>query len=268
MDERLPLPRRSANLSHVDTTPRPDLAVRSVVVDFDGTICSHDVSEEILQAFAPPEWWEIDLQFQRGEIGSRECLVRQSELLRGKQTDMLSFALDRYSVDRTFPPFVSWARHEGLTLAVASDGLGFYIAPMLEAAGVDELPIMSNEFSLRSESTELRFPYGHPVCEGCGTCKMRIVRGHRHRSGSVAFVGEGYSDRYGALYADLVFANKDLAELCTQAGVPFVHWDTFEDVRAGLETAGRAPDPANPAVCPGWTIPVGIGAVQTGGSGL
>ena len=37
--------------------------IRAVVVDFDGTICPYDVSEELLAKFASPEWWEIDLEF-------------------------------------------------------------------------------------------------------------------------------------------------------------------------------------------------------------
>jgi 2-hydroxy-3-keto-5-methylthiopentenyl-1-phosphate phosphatase len=233
------------------------MPVRSVVVDFDGTICPQDVSEEILEAFAPGDWWAIDLQFQRGEIGSRECLVRQAALLEGQEADLLAFALERFAVDPTFPPFVAWAREQGLQLAVASDGLGFYIPPMLEAAGVPDLPVLTNAFSLRERRLELRFPHAHPFCEGCGTCKMRIVRTHRRRSGSVAFVGEGHSDRYGALYADLVFATKHLAEICEESGVPFVRWDTFEDVRAGLERTAEVPGAANPAVCPGWTISAG-----------
>ncbi len=230
------------------------MPVRSVVVDFDGTICPQDVSEEILEAFAPGEWWEIDLQFQRGEIGSRECLVRQAALLEGQEADLLAFVLERFAVDPSFPPFVAWANEQRLQLAVASDGLGFYIQPMLEAAGVRGLPVLTNAFSLREQRLDLRFPQAHPFCEGCGTCKMRIVRTHRHLTGSVAFVGEGHSDRYGALYADLVFANKHLAEICRQAGVPFVEWRTFDDVRAGLEAATKPPGAMSPAVCPGWTI--------------
>ena len=226
-------------------------------MDFDGTICPQDVSEEILESFAPREWRDIDLQFQRGEIGSRECLLRQAELLAGRQRDMLTFVLERFKVDNTFPGFVSWARESGIELSIASDGLGFYIEPMLEAAAVHGVPVLTNAFSLEDGRLDLRFPRAHPFCEGCGTCKMRVVRAHRHRWGAVAFVGEGHSDRYGALYADLVFANKHLAEICQQAGVPFVEWRTFDDVRSGLENVAEPPGAANPAVCPGWTIPAG-----------
>src|SRR5437870_10272266 len=101
--------------------------VRAIVVDFDGTVVDEDVSEEILQQFAPPEWWDIDLEFQRGETGSRECLIRQAALLEGKQSDMLAFALERFGLEPSFPPFVRWARDGNVDVVVASDGLGFYI---------------------------------------------------------------------------------------------------------------------------------------------
>jgi 2-hydroxy-3-keto-5-methylthiopentenyl-1-phosphate phosphatase len=229
--------------------------VHSVVVDFDGTICPHDVSEEILRAFASPEWWVIDLEFQRGEIGSRECLVRQGALLTGNRDDMLAFALDRFPLDPTFPPFVDWARAGGLEVAVASDGLGFYVEPMLHAAGVKGLPVLTNKFLLTNEAPVFGFPNAHPECVGCGTCKMNEVLGYRRRSGSVAFVGEGHSDRYGALYADLVFASKHLVDICRKDGVAFLPWQTFDDVREGLERIERLPERVAPLVCPGWTLP-------------
>src|SRR5207248_7750514 len=107
--------------------------VRAIVVDFDGTVVDEDVSEEILQAFAPREWWDIDLEFQRGEIGSRECLTRQAALLHGTQEDMLAYAVSHHRLDPTFGPFASWAHGSGITVAVASDGFGFYVEAMLRA---------------------------------------------------------------------------------------------------------------------------------------
>jgi 2-hydroxy-3-keto-5-methylthiopentenyl-1-phosphate phosphatase len=71
----------------------------------------------------------------------------------------------------------------------------------------------------------------------------------------VAFVGEGHSDRYGAIYADLVFAKKDLVEVCQADGVPLLSWDTFDDVREGLERLDRLPVRSDPPACPGWTLP-------------
>jgi len=228
------------------------------VVDFDGTVVDQDVSEEILGAFAPPEWWDIDLEFQRGEIGSRECLTRQAALLRGTQEDMLAFAVDRYRPDPTFGPFVAWARGCGMTVAVASDGFGFYVEEMLRTAGISGVAVRTNRVSIRPHRPVVfDFPEGHPICRTCGTCKMSIVQRYRETGGPVAFVGEGHTDRYGALYADVVFAKKHLPEICRADGVPFTEWRTFDDVRAALETMDAPPGPVAPSRCPGWpaTLP-------------
>lgn len=234
--------------------------IRATVIDFDGTICPQDVSEEILQEFASSEWWDIDLEFQRGEIGSRECLVRQATLLSGTRDAMLEFALERFTLEPSFRPFVEWARAVGIDIVVASDGLGFYVEPMLRAAGVKGLSVYTNDTAIEDgQPPKFSFSNAHPICVGCGTCKMLVVLQSRERSGPVAFVGDGHSDRYGALYADLVFAKKHLVDICKKDGIAFRTWDTFDDVRLGLEGATDLLRPVAPEVCPGWTWPSGTG---------
>jgi 2-hydroxy-3-keto-5-methylthiopentenyl-1-phosphate phosphatase len=231
-------------------------SIRALVIDFDGTICPQDVSEKILQEFAPPEWWEIDLEFQRGEIGSRECLVRQGALLSGSRESILEFALNRFNLEPSFGPFVEWARGNEMDVAVASDGFGFYVEPMLRAAGIEGVTVYTNETATRDgQPPRFSFPNAHPICVGCGTCKMLVVLRSRERFGPVAFVGEGHSDRYGALYSDLVFAKKHLVDICEQDGIAFKGWETFDDVRMGLEEATVLPGPVAPETCPGWTLP-------------
>jgi 2-hydroxy-3-keto-5-methylthiopentenyl-1-phosphate phosphatase len=233
------------------------IPIRAVVVDFDGTICPHDVSEELLAQFASPEWWEIDLEFQRGEIGSRECLLRQGALLSGTKASMLEFALDRFTLEPSFRPFVEWARGEDIDVVVASDGFGFYVEPMLISAGIDGVTIYTNENAFDDgQPPRFSFPNAHPICVGCGTCKMLVVLRSRERHGPVAFVGEGHSDRYGALYSDLVFAKKHLVEICTRDAIPFTMWESFDDIRSGLEKIQVLPGPVAPETCPGWTWPV------------
>lgn len=240
---------------------RLTIPIRTAVIDFDGTICPDDVSEGILQAFGSPEWWEIDLEFQRGEIGSRECLVRQGNLLSGSKEAMLHFALDRFAVEPSFRSFAAWARESGIEVVVASDGFGFYVEPMLKAAGIEGLTVYTNNTALKDGMAPMfSFPNAHPICVGCGTCKMLVVLSSRQRSGPVAFVGEGYSDRYGALYADLVFAKKHLIDICKKDGIVFKEWETFDDIRSGLEEAVDLASPVAPETCPGWTWPAPSGS--------
>ena len=230
------------------------LAVRAILVDFDGTASLDDVSEVLLQEFGDPGWPLYDELVGRGEMGLRQAGRHQSGMLGGGRDEMLTFALDRCSLDPTFAPFVAWAEENALAVTVVSDGFGFYIRPMLEAAGLGRLEILTNELVVDGERPRLFHPHGHPVCRGCGTCKMLAAVGARERLGPVAFVGEGQSDRYGALYSDIVFAKKDLVRICQADRVPFLPWETFDDVRRALEETDRLPGPVAPQRCPGWRL--------------
>lgn len=223
-------------------------------MDFDGTACPNDVSEELLEAFGEPGWRELDDAVDRGAMGLRAAAHRQAAMLSAPPDEMLAYVLARYELDPSFPPFVSWAEGEAIEMAVVSDGFAFYLRPMLEAAGLGHLEVITNRMDFSGRRPALLHSNGHPVCTGCGTCKMLAALRFRERHGSVAFVGEGQSDRYGALYSDLVFAAKHLITLCERDGVPYVPWETFDDVRAGLDGSDPVPGPVAPGVCPGWRV--------------
>lgn len=229
------------------------LPVRALVVDFDGTACLQDVSEELLIAYGEPGWPEYDDKVDLGEIGLREAARIQSSMLSGSREEMLAYALEHAELDPTFAPFVAWAEERDLPLELVSDGFAFYIRPILEQAGLGHLAVVTNELVFGSGRPELRHPNGHPECIGCGTCKMLAVQRFQASRGPVAFIGEGQSDRYGALYADVVFAKLGLVEICERDGVPYRPWETFEDVVTVLETILELPGAVAPVACPGWT---------------
>ncbi len=149
-------------------------------------------------------------------------------------------------MDPTFAGFVSWAQGLGIPVTIVSDGLGLYVEPLLTAAGISDVAVITNDWA----GGAMAFPNGHPECIWCGTCKMLAVQ---RAPGPVAFVGEGHSDRFGALYADIVFAKDELVELCRDDGVPFLPYGDFDDVRRALESADDLPGAVAPLRCPGWT---------------
>jgi 2,3-diketo-5-methylthio-1-phosphopentane phosphatase len=226
------------------------IPVGAILVDFDGTACAHDAAEHLLERFAHRDWRALDEAWIRGEMGSREVVGAQAAMLAAPTEELIAFALSHCPIDPTFPPFVAWARERGVPVTIVSDGFGFYIEPLLGAAGVRDLPVITNTWA----EGGISFEHGQGECVGCGTCKMRAVVEARV-AGPVAFVGEGPSDRYGALYADITFAKDELIDLCRRDGVAFAPWTTFDDVRQALEVARTLPGPVAPATCPGWTLP-------------
>ena len=228
------------------------LAVKALLVDFDGTACLQDVSELLLDAFGEPGWERFDDAVDTGEMGLREAAEHQVAMLGGSLEEMLAFALERAELAPTFAPFVTWAEERELPLVLASDGFAFYVRPILDRAGLGHLEVVTNELVEAEGGWVLRHPNGHPECIGCGTCKMLAAQRLREQHGPVAFVGEGQSDRYGALYSDIVFAKDALVAICEQDGVPYRRWETFDDVRVALEEADTLPRPVAPERCPGW----------------
>ena len=117
--------------------------------------------------------------------------------------------------------------------------------------------------SSRTTGTEVRWPSRTATRSASGAARARCSRSNA-RAGPVAFVGEGHSDRYGALYADIVFAKDVLVDLCRDDGVPFVPYEDFDDVRATLEVvqtiAGSCRARPMPGVAHGMNLPEGLTA--------
>ena len=232
------------------------LPVGAVLVDFDGTACLHDVAEHLLVEFGDPAWPEYDAAVDRGDIGLREAIQAQNAMVRADRATLLAFARDHCPLDPTFAPFCEWLASRDVEVTLVSDGFGFYIRPLLKDAGLGHLAVITNEqrWDADGHTSGLDFVSAHPRCVGCGTCKMQAVQRHQAEHGAVAFVGEGQTDRYGALYADLVFAKDALPAYCRADGVPFVAWQDFDDIRLVLETLTETPGPVAPVQCPGWTL--------------
>ena len=231
----------------------PDAPV-SFLIDYDGTVSLLDVGDELLARHFSDraEVARLDALYDAGGIGSRELmrwdmdvLPRDAQLLRSEAAAMPQ--------DRDFPSFVLAARARGALVEVVSDGLGFYVGSNLEALGVSDVFVATNANTVTDGGAGMSFPFGHPSCFVCGTCKRERVRLHQADGRVVVFIGDGTSDRFGAAHADIVFAKDGLARICRAEGWPFHPWSDFAQLTHWLEAAfvdGRLP--ASPAAIDGW----------------
>ena len=181
-----------------------------------------------------------------------EVLPRDAELLRREAAQMPQ--------DAAFPDFVSSVRARGAQVEVVSDGLGFYVASNLAALGVSDVFVATNANRVENGGEGMSFPFSHPTCFVCGTCKRERVRLHQAAGRIVVFIGDGTSDRFGAAHADVVFAKDSLARICAAEGWPFITWSSFVDIGAEVDRAfgdGRLPAVAEDL--PAWRAAHGHG---------
>jgi 2,3-diketo-5-methylthio-1-phosphopentane phosphatase len=203
----------------------------AVVSDFDGTITTEDVAELLLDEFTGDAWRSIEAR--HAEIGTRETLRREFDLVRATKEEILSAAERLARLDPAFPPFLAFCRERGVHVEIVSEGFDAYLDHLLRVWRLD-VPFRTNAAAFHGDRIALTHPYADPTCTLCGTCKMGRVLQLRAQGYRVAYVGNGVSDICPALEADLVFAKDDLERLCREHGRVHTPIRDFADVQRGI----------------------------------
>jgi len=209
-----------------------------VLCDFDGTICTVDMGNELLNRFTGEGWKEIDRAYCAGEIGSRDAYSRVVSLLKGTKSQMLEFVSATEKLDPHFPEFYAFCREKKMDVKIVSDGLDFYIDAILRKYNLQDIEYFSNVIVFQNgNARSILFPRMNIQCEKCGTCKSGVLEEHRRSYDRVIYIGNGYSDVCPAKEADIVFAKDILYETCGQNGVACVLYENFYDIRAFLQNS-------------------------------
>jgi len=214
----------------------------AVLVDYDGTVVTRDISDELVRRFAPPGAWRtLDAAYRRGDIGSRALLEAETRLLPADPAELTDHVHGQ-PLDPGFRGFVDYARVAGVALEVVSDGLWFFVAPGMAEDGLGDVPVYSATVAFDPAGPAIRFPNGHPICMVCGTCKRDRILAHQAAGRHVVYVGDGHSDQYAAAYADTLFAKDQLADLCDARAIAYRPWTTFRDIQSWLDDAIQRAD--------------------------
>jgi 2,3-diketo-5-methylthio-1-phosphopentane phosphatase len=207
-----------------------------ILCDFDGTISTVDMGNEILNRFTDKGWEEIDRAYCAGEIGSRVAYTQVASLFTGSRAQMLEFVCSCEKIDPYFLEFHRFCQSRGVDLKIVSDGLDFYIDAILKNNNLQDIEFFSNVTVFRDDNKlSIEFPRMNDECEKCGTCKKGVLRDYRWNYDRVFYVGNGYSDVCPAKEADLVFAKEVLYEKCRESGTACVHYENFRDILIYLD---------------------------------
>ncbi|HLY59265.1 MAG TPA: MtnX-like HAD-IB family phosphatase [Terriglobia bacterium] len=225
--------------------------------DFDGTISQVDVTDLVLTQLAHPSWREVEQEWSRGQIGSRECLERQMALVDASAKE-LNALVDSVPLDPHFAAFYQWAGRRKFPLYVLSDGFDLIIRRVLKNTGFggslkNGKQLFSSALKIRGRRVETSFPYAGPPCQhDCATCKVEVIRRVRNSASPVVFIGDGLSDRFAAQAADVVFAKRQLLSYCRENDIACQPFETFAEIEDQMEAmaqesvVGEIPRPREP----------------------
>ena len=215
---------------------------RMIFIDFDGTITRHDLVDVILERFADFRWVKIEEHWQKGRIGSRDCLRAQMALVRATRVE-LNALLDSIEIDDGLSPLLETCVRHRIPAHIVSDGFDYCIRRIMERPQFHLGHLLRNVrlFASHLDVDRRRwlrtdFPFFQQVCEqGCATCKPGVMRLLNRTGAQMIFVGDGLSDRYAAQAADLVFAKDSLATYCWQQSIEYVPFEGLAEIAAWLE---------------------------------
>lgn len=108
---------------NITAEPADAGAAVAVLIDYDGTIATIDVTDEMVRAASSEEeWLALEATYREGAMGSRALLEAETRLLPTDPADLPDMLRD-HSLDPGFGPFVRYAQSRGIVIEVVSDGL-------------------------------------------------------------------------------------------------------------------------------------------------
>ena len=225
--------------------------------DFDGTISVLDVTDTLLTRFGRPGWQALEAQWERGDIGSRECMKGQVALLDMSEAELRAH-LDTIEIDPGFAGFVETARTHGIDVQVVSDGIDVAIRHVLARHGLGDLTVFANRLVQTGERAwRLDSPWASAACQrASGNCKCERLAEQRdqhheyaiagkqinaistpysNKSCRLLYVGDSTSDFCVSHKADFVLAKYKLIAHCEQHGIAHAAFETFTQAASLLD---------------------------------
>src|SRR2546426_2507377 len=133
----------------------------AVLSDFDGTITTSDVAEDLLARFAPKEWEEVERLHRARVIGTRETMARQFALVRAEREELVEYARRTATMDKAVPAFLRFCKGRRIPFEIVSEGLDFYLHALIKSWSLD-VPVRTNRAVFDGGAGPLQHPVPGP----------------------------------------------------------------------------------------------------------
>lgn len=206
-----------------------------VFTDFDGTITREDTLDFILNRYAGPDWVRIEEQVERGELREIDALQMEFNLVRAPLRKAFFEVEEEIGIDPAFGPFARWCQDSGIGLEILSGGFASLIQRVLNRHALPPLVVHANEVK-QVNGRWVILPSPMPRITGaCNHCKTRHLKEKQQLARTVAYIGDGTTDRCPAAQADWVYAKGKLAQYCQARHIPYFPFETFGQIHRHLE---------------------------------
>ncbi|MBI4337119.1 MAG: MtnX-like HAD-IB family phosphatase [Chloroflexi bacterium] len=207
----------------------------AILVDFDDTAAEQNIAELLLSRFNPEGLATLRQEFRQGRMNLRDYQEVAFNRVAATVEEMRRFIQEHGLLRAGFPELVELCRQRDVPLAIATNGLDFYVQALLDKYGLPHIPVFSVETRLSAGALQYSYPHAMPYCWEWGNCKCKVLDSYRQAGYRVLYAGDSdRSDLCPAARADVLFARHRLLEYCKTHAVPHHELRDFHDVVAAL----------------------------------
>ncbi|KAI1641274.1 2,3-diketo-5-methylthio-1-phosphopentane phosphatase [Biscogniauxia mediterranea] len=230
--------------------------------DFDGTIFMQDTGHVLFDnhGCGAKKREMLDEQIKSGERSFRDVSEEMWGSLNVPFDDGFAVMERTLEMDPDFRSFHQYCIANGIPFNVISAGLKPILRRVLDTFLGEEqsahIDIVANDAAIAADGSEWKpiwrhgdSALGHDKAQSITEARREAEEACDDDDGSsvplIVFIGDGVSDLPAAREADVLFARRGLRleEYCREHGIGYVPFDTFADVRRGIERI-RAEDEA------------------------
>jgi HAD superfamily phosphoserine phosphatase-like hydrolase len=195
------------------------------LLDYDGTMTTHECNEIALQPLVGDEWWALEEEAYTDRMSHAEVFDRQVKLIRAPRPEVIGRLLDVAEPMPGLRDFFSALQARDGHSAIVSAGFREAIEAFWRREKLPPMRLFASE--LVGDGLDdgppyhLEFSSALGDCPRCGLagCKAAILRALRRPDDVVVVFGDGPSDVCPAREADITFARGHLAERCEEEGL-------------------------------------------------
>ena len=197
----------------------------SVFCDFDGTITSYDSIVFLTERFGGGPGYRSDAfsRIKSGEWSVYEAIEHELASVTISWEEAVRALKANIEVDSFFEDFVAWCRDRSLQIQIVSSGMRPVVELFLGHLG---LQIYAHPVTISGR--------GWHYQPDANVMKVPVLEKARQNTERLIYVGDGTSDVCAIPYVDDLFAKRYLADYCQSNGVPYIPFDSFEDVQERL----------------------------------
>ena len=221
-----------------------------VLCDFDDTAAECNVAQLLITQFAGPAARSVERDYRAGDLPFRDYQEKMYGTIVAPVKELMAYARENVALRPGLPEAVAATRKQGGEFMIASAGIDFYIEPVMEAAGLGDVPVLSVTGATAAPGgATMTFRYDYPPgkeqCRDWAVCKCGPIEKAHARHGYVVFIGDGLrSDGCASKKADTVFARSRLLAYCADNGIEAIPFDDFHPIAryiSGLDLERQRP---------------------------